>query len=483
MRRSERVPLFGLGLSLLWLLGACGDDEDQGPEREAGAESGTPTGGREGAAGAGWYGWGRGAGTTGDGGAGNTGGTSGASQPGDTTWATQCGAPPEPATRPGNPCPSGDPARLKTTRVGTGFDVALYVAPIPGDDPRMLVVERGGTIQLLDPQSGDTRLFLDMEERPAGAHELLAASAAEGEQGLLGLAFHPDFPRDRRVFVNYTARAGDDVTAISSFEVESSNDAADPESEVRLLEFEQPQGNHNGGMLAFGPDGCLFIGSGDGGQANDVGSGHAPGGNGQSLATNLGKILRMDVDRPTARPAGNLESASVPHVWDYGMRNPWRFSFDRATGDMYIGDVGQGSWEEVDVEPRGHGKLNYGWPIMEGDECRNGDGCSRDGLALPIDQYETTDETNAIIGGYVYRGANIPSLAGWYLYGDNGAMRDGKVSAFVWDGEARCDDRTLDLQARDPLELDSDLTSFGEDEQGELYIVTRHSVYRIDAMQ
>jgi glucose/arabinose dehydrogenase len=472
MRRNERKWLT-LGLTLCWL-GACGDDDDAEADRDAGSESGAAaigTGGR-----------------SGDGG--RTAGASDAGKGGtnsppvcEVVWAKRCGAPPAPATSAGNACPSADPVRLETTRVATGFDVAVYVAPIPGDDSHMLVVERGGTIQRIDLQSGDATLFLDLDDRPATAYELLAATQPEGEQGLLGLAFHPDYPTDRRVFVNYTARAGEDVTVVSSFEVDADAQAADAQSEVRLLEFEQPAGNHKGGMLAFGPDGCLFIGAGDGGNANDVGAGHAPGGNGQSLATNLGKILRLDVDRPTATPDGNLEAASIPHVWDYGMRNPWRFSFDRVTADLYIGDVGQGSWEEVDVEPRGRGNLNYGWPIMEGEDCLSGDDCSRDGLVLPIDQYETTEGQDSVIGGYVYRGARIPSLDGWYVYGDNGASRNGKVSAFVWDGEARCGDRTLELQERDHLALDSDITSLGQDEAGELYIVTRDSVYRIDAVQ
>jgi len=293
MRWSKRVKLFGLGLSLLWL-GACGDDDDHATARDAGAEGGTSAAGRGGHAGVGG-----GSGTSGHGAAGETGGTGGTgdmSHPSDLTWATRCGAPPEPAKSPGNPCPKEDPARLKTTRVGTGFEVAVYVAPIPGDDPRMLVIERGGTIQVLDPKTGDTSLFLDMEERPASAHDLLAASTPAGEQGLLGLAFHPDFPDDRRVFVNYTARADDDVSVVSSFEVEAGNDSAEPESEVRLLEFQQPQGNHNGGMLAFGPDGCLFVATGDGGNANDVGSGHAPGGNGQSLALKSRQDVRISRD-------------------------------------------------------------------------------------------------------------------------------------------------------------------------------------------
>lgn len=457
---------------LVFTLSACGDDDTNSRRDASSADAGE----RDAAP------------SAGDAGRDQAGGGAGSSSAVDTpdaghvAAATTCGAPATPAAKPGNQCPAEDPVALKATLVGTDFDVAVFVTALPGSEPRLAVLERAGTIQLLDPATGNKSLFLDFEARKRGL-DIIAATAPAGEQGLLGLAFHPDFPNDPRLFVNYTARAGaQDVTVISSFEVM----AGDPErvnaaSEQSVLEFGQPQGNHNGGMLAFGPDGCLFAGSGDGGQSNDVGDGHAPGGNGQSLATDLGKILRIDVDRPLERPTGNLQDTDLPHIWDYGTRNPWRFSFDRLTGDLYIGDVGQGAFEEIDVAAAGVGNLNYGWPIMEGSWCRDGEECDQSGLVLPVDQYETGEGHNAVIGGYVYRGEKIPSLRGWYVYGDNGAASNGKVAAFVWNGRGRCKDRTLQLQERDELALDSDITSLGQDAEGELYVVTRRSVYRLEA--
>jgi glucose/arabinose dehydrogenase len=233
-------------------------------------------------------------------------------------------------------------------------------------------------------------------------------------------------------------------------------------------------------MLAFGPDGCLFIGAGDGGNGNDEGTGHAPGGNGQSLDTPLAKILRIDVDDPMSAAPGNMGGGNK-HIWDYGIRNPWRFSFDRETGDLYIGDVGQGAVEEIDVEVKGDGNHNYGWPIGEGTKCRGGgdpSGCDLSGLTPPVDDYpHVMDQIDCVVGGYVYRGSKIPSLKSWYVYGDNGP--NGLIRTFVWDGEKRCKD-TIDLSTRDGIHLDSDIVSFGEDGKGELYVMSHTGVYQIE---
>jgi glucose/arabinose dehydrogenase len=342
------------------------------------------------------------------------------------------------------------------------------------------VALRGGQVLILDPESGETQgTFLDL------APDVVAANDSGGEYGLLGLAFHPNYPEDPRIFVNYIAEpeanADFGETRISSFEVSDDPDVVDESSEQILLHYGQPQSNHNGGMLAFGTDNCLYSAAGDGGNSNDEGTGHSAGGNGQDLSKPLGKILRLDPDHPDDSAPGNLEGASFPHIWDYGMRNPWRFSFDRTTGDMYIGDVGQGALEEVDVAPRGVGNHNYGWPIMEGWSCRGGGGgCDMDGLDLPIHDYDhiTNPVTeNCVIGGYVYRGANIPSLNGWYLYGDSGEGHS--IHALVWDGEGTCD-TPLWLSDRDDLTVNARITSFGEDAAGELYVTSSAGLYRFD---
>jgi glucose/arabinose dehydrogenase len=337
----------------------------------------------------------------------------------------------------------------------------------------LFVVERGGAIRLIDPATGAA--LGDFMRVPGTSIPYDAYS----EEGLLGLAFHPDYPLDPRFFVNYTAsRAGVLRTVIASFQVQSGDpDRGDPNSETVLLEYTQPQSNHNGGMLAFGPDGCLYVGSGDGGNVNDEGEGHPPQGNGQDLTTHLGKILRVDVDDPQARPPGNLTETTNPHLWDYGLRNPWRFSFDRITGDLYIGDVGEHAWEEINVEPAGRGNRNYGWKIAEGARCRpGGEGCVLDGLTPPVDEYEHPFFSfTAVIGGYVYRGRAMPSLRGYYVYGADGESEH-DLRAFTWDGCRQCGDGSQLLG----IGVDEHITSLGEDAHGELYVLTLNGVYRVD---
>jgi glucose/arabinose dehydrogenase len=276
---------------------------------------------------------------------------------------------------------------------------------------------------------------------------------AGGEQGLLGLAFHPDYEVNGRFFVNYTDLEGD--TVVAEYGSDPASAAADPGSERVLLEIEQPFSNHNGGALEFGPDGYLYIATGDGGSGGD------PFGNGQSLSTLLGKMLRIDVDGPSPYgiPADNPFAASDARreIWAYGLRNPWRFSFDERT--MWIADVGQGSFEEINRMPVTRAGVNYGWNIMEGPDCYESSSCDRSGLARPITWY-THDEGCSVTGGYVYRGESFPQLQGTYIFGDY-------CSGGIWgvdaDGPAR--QRPVKL-----LQTDRSISSFGLDERNELYL-------------
>jgi glucose/arabinose dehydrogenase len=507
------------------LAGCGGDDDDDGTGGSSGGGSGSGASGNgaggasgRGASGSGGGGGGRSgasgsggsAGQSGGGGNGASGnGGSAGSMDGGTDDAggdagmpttTVCRAP-TPAAAPNITCPASDPVPLTAELVADGLDIPIFVTAAPGDATRLFVVERNGRIVILDPESGDEVAdFIDLD---SDAVEFLVTTSDQlgTESGLLGMAFHPDYPRDPRFFVNYTSQdPGQLTTLIMSFEV-SANDpnVADPESGQVLYQFTQPQSNHNGGMLAFGPDGCLYVGAGDGGNSDDEGGGHPPEGNGQNLATPLGKLLRFDADNPMTGAPGNLDGAGNPHIWDYGLRNPWRFSFDRSTGDLYIGDVGQNAWEEIDVARAGHGHNNWGWKIMEGNHCRPGGpaSCDMNGLELAVDElshtnpmYTSMRRDDCIVGGYVYRGSAIQSLQGWYVYGDNGP--GWRVRAFYWDGEARCADETLVLGERDGssgILVANEITSFGEDSSGELYITTNGnangspsgSVYRIVA--
>jgi glucose/arabinose dehydrogenase len=308
-----------------------------------------------------------------------------------------------------------------------------------GDGSGLLyAVEQAGTIRILTTDGTvQPAPFLDITERIASG----------GERGLLGLAFHPEYAENGRFFVDYTDTIGN--TVVSEF-LRATATSADPGSERILFTVEQPFANHNGGMVAFGPDGALYIGMGDGGSGGD------PQGNGQNPDTLLAKMLRLDVD---AAPGASSE----PAIWDSGLRNPWRFSFDRQTGDLFIGDVGQGAWEEVDAEPAGAGGRNYGWNIMEGTHCYNADTCDETGLTMPVATYAHSAGCS-VTGGYVYRGQAMPSLVGTYLYSDycSGTVWGIDAATAIAGGEVR------------PVKLASvglPVSAFGQDEAGELYIV------------
>lgn len=359
------------------------------------------------------------------------------------------------ATPTATPAPTATPtapavAGLRVALAPLAEDLARPVfAGHAGDGSgRIFVLEKAGRIVALNADGSQALTFLDIRGR---------VGSDASEQGLLGLAFDPAFAANGRLFVYYTDKDGD--TVISRFQANPERTAADPASETVLLTAAQPASNHNGGMLAFGPDGYLYAGLGDGGGADDS------YGNGQDLNTILGTLLRLDVSGedavvPADNPFVEQESAR-PEIWAYGLRNPWRFSFDRLTGQMWLADVGQNLWEEVNVQPAGsRGGENYGWPIMEGTHCFQASTCDREGLTLPVAEY-SHDLGCSITGGYVYRGAAQPALQGVYFYGDY-------CSGRIW-GVAPTADGAW--QAAELLESDAQISSFGETEDGELVVV------------
>jgi glucose/arabinose dehydrogenase len=372
--------------------------------------------------------------------------------------ASPSSAPSAPSEGPGSSGSPSGPAASGFDPEGVGLDLELVVdglvdplAVTNADDGsgRIFVLERRGQIRVVRDGrlAGDP--FLNIGERLTSG----------GERGLLGLAFHPSFPDDPRLFVNYTDLEGD--TVVSSFVVPSADaDQADPDSEQILLRIDQPYPNHNGGALAFGPDGYLYIATGDGGSGGD------PHDNGQRLDTLLGKILRIDVDgdevdgRYSIPPDNPFvdEADAEPEIWHFGLRNPWRMSFDRATGDLWIGDVGQGSWEEIDVARAGVGGLNFGWNRMEGFECFEPDDCDPSAYTAPVTAY-SHDFGCSVVGGNVYRGPSQPLLEGGYVYSD------------YCGGNLWLLDPTSDgpVEAPPLVNTGRSISSIGEDEAGELY--------------
>ncbi len=365
-----------------------------------------------------------------------------------------------------HPCdgvPAAAGTALAAELVADGFRLPVHLTAPPHDHDRLFVVEQAGTIRIVKSGRTAPRPFLDIRDRVRSG----------GERGLLSLAFHPDHASNRRFFVYYTDGAGD--LAISEFITSATDpDAANPASERRLLTIpHRKYGNHNGGQLAFGPDRFLYIGTGDGGAGGD------PDNNGQTKTSLLGKLLRLDVDKPAAgRPYGIPPSnpfvkdgSAAPEIWAYGLRNPWRFSFDRATGDLYIADVGQNAWEEVNVQPAtSKGGENYGWRYMEGTHCYDPPSeCPTRGLALPVLEYPQRVGGSSITGGFVYRGCRMPDLRGTYFYSD---YVKGFIRTFVLaDGKPTQEmDVTGEFSPSRPT-FTWHLSSFGEDARGEVYLV------------
>ncbi len=347
------------------------------------------------------------------------------------------------------------PVQPEIEVVVTGLSSPVFVTSPVGDD-RLFVVEKTGYVRIVENETLVTTPFLDI-------HDLVSAG---GEQGLLGLAFHPDYATNGQFYVSYTDK-GDDSRVVE-YQVSSDPDRADEATARNILEVIQPATNHNGGMILFAPDGYLMVGLGDGGGGGD------PWENGQNTATLLGSLLRIGVDgddfpsdagRNYTIPADNpfVGAAGADEIWAYGLRNPWRFSIDETADMIYIGDVGQSAWEEINVAPAHSAGLNYGWNSFEGNACYDaGDGCDRTGKTFPEVAYGRSEGV-AVTGGYVYRGTDLPSLVGHYFYADYGR---GVLRSFRYLGGQVYAERTWP-----ELRNLGSVSGFGVDDSGRLYMV------------
>jgi len=347
---------------------------------------------------------------------------------------------PEPSPPAGEP---GGPPGFQLVGWLTGLDRPVQVVPVPGGTPgRYLVVEQAGRLLVVDGDAVRDQPALDLRGR----------IAARGEQGLLSVAFHPRYPEEPWLFASYTDAGGD--TRVVRYAMDPEALRVDESGAVTLLSVDQPYANHNGGLILFGPDGLLYLGLGDGGSAGD------PLGHGQNPDTLLATVLRLDVDGPLPPD---------PEVVAYGLRNPWRFSFDRGTGDLYIADVGQNAVEEVNLLPAGSGPLNFGWNAWEGSRRFSRTAPFSD-VTFPIAEYTHDGGHCSITGGYVYRGRDIPALDGVYLFADycSGVLWGLRRGAEGWIMEVLAD---TDLQP----------SAFGEDLDGEIFIIDhRGAVYRLE---
>ena len=356
-------------------------------------------------------------------------------------------------------------AQLTTVRVASGLTSPTFVTAPDGDADRLFVTERAGRI----------RIVVDGAILPTDFLDLTSKVIVTGGGGLLGMAFDPDYATNGFFYVKYTGQTGIGDTWVERYSVDPGDpDVALPASAFPLLTVVQPDGAHNGGTLAFGADGMLYIGMGDGGDAFDMGPGHAPEGNGQSPSTLLGKMLRLDPDLPAPHvPADNPfvgDPTVLDEIWAFGLRNPFRFSFDDLTGDMYIADVGQAAFEEVNVEPPGAGGRNYGWRCMEGTACTGLTGCTCNAPVLtdPIHQYVNGTDCS-ITGGEVYRGSAIPSLQGAYFFAD---VCSNRIWSFEWNGVTTMNltERTTELAPADGSVIEA-IVAIAPDGVGELHFV------------
>jgi len=353
--------------------------------------------------------------------------------------------------------PTSTSVTLQT--VTTNLTSPVFMTAAPGDSTRLFIVQQGGLIRIFDVVGGSLRTdpFLNISN-------LLSTG---GEQGLLGVAFHPQYAGNRQFYVFYTNTDGNIVIARYLRTLTDQN-LANPAGTPLITVAHPTFSNHNGGMLAFGPDGCLYAGIGDGGGGGD------PNNNGQTIGTRLGKILRINPDTGGPCNSNNpffVFGGDAQQVWSLGLRNPWRFSFDRVTNDLYIGDVGQGAREELNVSlaPNAGRALNYGWRLMEGFFCFNPSSNCNPGtppLTLPVLDYPHDDGACAVTGGYVYRGSAMPALQGTYFYGDFCA---GFVRSFRYQNGQPTEQTEWPLLSPPG----GSVTSFGEDAAGELYLMTQ----------
>lgn len=348
---------------------------------------------------------------------------------------------------------------LTLTKIAGGFKHPTTITHAGDGSGRLFIVEQGGRIRIVYNGQVLPVPFLDISQ---------LVTRDGGEQGLLGLAFPPDFAKRREFYIDYTNKQGVGNTVIARVMTSGDPNQADPGSLAQLLTIKQPYANHNGGEIVFGPDKMLYIGMGDGGSGGD------PKGNGQNRKSLLGKMLRIDVlgkQAPYGIPSGNPFGNEI---WAYGLRNPWRFSFDRANGDLYLADVGQDLVEEIDYHPAGKGAgANYGWRIMEGSRCFVHPGCNKAGLTMPVAEYRHGEGDCSVTGGYVYRGSQ-KALQGVYFYGD---FCSGRIWGLLHEGGAW----------KNQLYKESGLaiSTFGEDEAGELYVADygKGDIYRIATTQ
>ena len=375
-------------------------------------------------------------------------------------------------TNTGNTAPSTNPqtVSLPALDVARVFPNVTFSAPLamlqaPGDDSRWFVVEQGGKVLAFPNDQAVTQLteFIDISD----------SVVVGSETGLLGMAFHPQFPSIPQVFLSYTrpgASASRPVSVIARFTSPDGGITLDPDSEQEILTLAQPFSNHNGGNIAFGPDGLFYIGFGDGGSGGD------PLGNAQNVSTLFGALLRVDVDGgtpyviPADNPFAQSSGGERPEIYAWGFRNPWRWSFDRSTARLWLGDVGQGAWEEVDIVDIGQ---NFGWNLREGAHCfPPGSSCSTAGMIDPITEYSHASGRCSITGGYVYRGLQVPDLQGVYLYGDF-------CSGTLWGLREVQDSAPINQVV---IETGLNISSFGEGVDGELYVIDRNGeLYRIVA--